>query len=192
MGQLDKFIYLAFVILILMLLFFFNKNKQFYEKFENVFHITGENNYQFDKIILNPSNNNAKYDNDGLYLNTAYVTTENKLFVGNSSGTDTNFTSEDFRKLYNTNFPYIEKTANGDRLYFNRFDKYLDADNLRALKGQKLIPLYNKGLGVNRYALKLEGQPYLFETNSLRCGFKDDDVNNQGRITGIIQQEKSY
>lgn len=195
MGRFDTFIYVSVILFNLLLIFVFHKNRQYREKFENVYHVTSKKDYNFDKIIVNPDENDTMtYDNDGLYVNNLYVTSSNKLFVGNSAENETSFTLQDCKNISNTKFPYKIKTKDGERLYFNKFDNkyYLDANHLRALQGKQLIPLYNKRRGVNTYALKLEAEPFLFETDALKCGFKKDAVTIQGNITGLIPENNAY
>lgn len=193
----NTFIYVSVILLILMLVFFIQKFNKISENFEDIFHITDAKNFNYDKISVNPDSSyvdDPKKGDKGMYFNEINVDTINKLFVGNSALTETDFRFTDVNKIKNTNFPYIKKTDEGERLYFNGINNkyYLDADNLRALQGKQLVPLYNNLYGINKYAVKIEPQRDSFETGGLKCGFTKDTVNLQTDVTGIVPSNKEY
>ena len=197
MTSFYKFIYVSALLFILMLLFLVQKINKIRERFADVFHITDAKTFKYDKISVNPDSsyvNDPTKDDKGMYFNNIYVDFYNKLFVGKTAVTETGFNLSDLLKIKRTQFPYIKKTSNGERLHFNGLDDkyYLDADNLRALQGKQLVPLYNNTYGTNKYALKMEPQRDSFETGGLKCGFAKDAVYSQKNITGIIPSNKEY
>ena len=194
----NEFIYVSVVLFILMLIFFIRKINYIREKFQDIFHITDAADFNYNKIYINPDNSytkDTKKGDIGMYFNRIYVTSFNRLFVGNSAVAETSVTHSDLNKIKNTNFPYIKKTNKGERLQFNRLKNnkyYLDADNLRALQGKQLVPLYNDFYGVNNFALKIEPQRDSFETGGLTCGFMKDASYAQTITSGIINSNKAY
>ena len=199
MAYFYTFIYVFVILVIIMLFVLVQKINKIRERFENVdvFHITDANKFKYDKISVNPVNsyvNDPEKGDEGTYFNELYVNDSNKLFVGNSVVTETNFNLNDLTKIKSRQFPYIKKTSNGERLYFNGLDDkyYLDADNLRALQGKQLVPLYNNAYGTNKYALKIEPQRDSFETDGLKCGFEQSAVDLQKNITGFIPYDNEY
>lgn len=193
----NKFIYVSVILLILMLVFFIQKYNKIRENFEDIFHITNAKNFNYDKISVNPDSSyvdDPKKGDKGMYFNEINVSVFNKLYVGNAALTETDFRHSDLKKIKNTEFPYIKKTNEGERLYFNKINNkyYLDADNLRTLQGKQLVPLYNRIYGINKYAVKIEPQQDSFETGGLKCGFTKDTVNSQKFVTGIVPSNKEY
>lgn len=178
----------------------YNKLQTKKEKFDDYFHITKpdsgkEYSYTPEQVILTRTegefSNKDKYFGALDHQGVLEVNKNAKLYVGNSVRKDTVIDAEFLNAIKRINFPYIEERTNGDRLRFNNKNDYIDANNLRALKGQKLVPLYtNKSK--NAHALKIVADTNAFQNPGFKCGYLAKAQHSRGKITGIIPYGNEY
>ena len=200
---LHSILVISIIFFTLLLIVCYNRLQTKKEEYKNYFHITKTNkdqeySYKPDQVILSNTldddfSNKDKYfgdlDYQGKLVINPFIT---KLFVGNSVRKDTELDLKFFIAIKYINFPYIEQTAKGDRLRFNRENNnYIDANNLRALKGQKLVPFYNDS-SENAHALKIVADTASFENPGFRCGYLQRAQSKRGKITGIIPYGNEY
>lgn len=198
---LDNILLLIIIFFVSMFLVCYFKMKNKKEEFKNIFHITKPNNdqelsYNPEQIIV--SNETDNYNDKDKYFGALHYRRElllgedTKLYVGNSLNSNTSIDYNFIDTVDKMEFPYIEEnTSSGDRLKFNKSDDYLDADNLRVLKGQKLVPFYNKDI-MNSHALKIVADRDSFENPGFKCGYFNEAQFKRGKITGIIPDGYEY
>jgi hypothetical protein len=143
--------------------------------------------------------NDVKPDEDNkeaMIINTLTIYPTDKLLIGNKINAEKEDKNKlDFHiltKIFNTPFPYIDyENGHPKKLKFNNInDIELNANHLKALKGEKLVPLKNKIYGESNYLLKINSQPQLFENAALKCGFNRDAIqNNHQKLTSIMDNK---
>lgn len=196
----DSILVISIIFFMVIFIFCYNKLQTKKEKFNNYFHITKpdsgkEYSYTPDQVILT-KNTDSIIDKD-IYFGALdhqgvlEVNNDAKLYIGNSVRADTAIDASFLDAIERIKFPYIEERENGDRLRFNKESDYIDANNLRALKGQKLVPLYtNKSK--NTHALKIVADTDAFQNPGFKCGYLAKAQHSRGKITGIIPYGNEY
>lgn len=199
---LHSILVISIIFFTVLLIVCYNRLQTKKEEYKNYFHITKtdkdqEYSYKPDQIILSNRlgsdfSDKDKYFGDFDHQGKLNLNEMSKLYIGNSVRGDTQIDAEFLNAIDNTNFPYIEQTSEGDRLRFNKENNnYIDANNLRALKGQKLVPFYNDS-SENAHALKIVADTASFEDPGFRCGYLARAQYKRGKITGIIPYGNEY
>lgn len=196
----DGILLISILLFIVILIICYNKLQNKKEQFENYFHVTkpiGNQKYSYtpEQIIFSNKDSNFsnkdKFFGDLDYSGLLEIDENSKLYIGNSVRKETSIDSTFLKSIKEKQYPYIEETSDGDRLRFNNTREYIDANNLRALKGHKLVPIYNDK-HENAHALKIVADTAAFENPGFRCGYVSTAQSKRGKITGIIPYGNEY